>query len=85
MGNKHEKKHFGSTSGQPSRKRGGPWSYVKISFHLMILCKNKLPFNADLLAGWLAVHTSAAVGWWGAHAHRDHILEMAPLACSGHR
>jgi hypothetical protein len=41
--------------------------------------------DADLLATRLAVHTTTAVRWWGAHAHWDHILEMPPLACSGLR
>jgi hypothetical protein len=31
-------------------------------------------YDAVLLAARLAVNTSAAVGWWGAHAPRAHIL-----------
>jgi hypothetical protein len=34
-----------------------------------------LYIDADLLATRVAVHTQAAVGWWGAHAPRDQILE----------
>jgi hypothetical protein len=32
--------------------------------------------DADLLATRLAVHIPAAVGWWGAHASRAHILNV---------
>jgi hypothetical protein len=37
---------------------------------------NKYIYNdVDLLATWLAVHTPAAIRWWGAHAPWAHILE----------
>jgi hypothetical protein len=63
----------------------GLWRCTRESFHLNFLTLQNIYIDADLLATRLAVHTTAAVRWWRAHAHRDHILKMPPLACSGLR